>query len=265
MHQHRETNHQSEDRSAFDSSILDRRGVLLAGAAGALIGVSPALAGSRRMGMSNPELGYDAEAGMFVLPPLPYASDALEPHIDEQTMRIHHDKHHAGYVRKLNAAMDEMKKIRSGEGDAGLIDHWTRELNFNAGGHLNHVLFWRGMAPTNAGGGGRPQGELARAIDRDFGSFDAFSAHFRAAAGAIRGSGWGWLCLEPVSGRLVVTHMHNQEDGLFAGLVPLLGVDVWEHAYYLRYQNERGRYVEAFMNVVNWGEVGRRLDAARTG
>lgn len=249
------------------SASLDRRSVLAAGGVAALGALSACATGRSAGGAAlllNPELGFDVESGRYVLPPLPYAYDALEPHIDEQTMRIHHDKHHAGYVRKLNSALDALAKVRAGEIDSGLIDHWTHELNFNAGGHLNHALFWRSMAPPNGGGGGRPDGALAEAIDRDFGSFDAFQTHFLAAAGSVKGSGWGWLCYEPIAGRLVVTHMHNQENGLFASLVPLLGVDVWEHAYYLRYQNRRGDYLKAFMQVVNWSEVARRFDAARS-
>lgn len=205
-------------------------------------------------------LGWDAQRGEYVLPPLPYAYDALEPHIDEQTMRIHHDKHHAGYVRKLNAALVAMAGLRDGSIDKGLSDHWAHELSFNGGGHVNHTLFWTGMSPE---GGGQPTGALADAINADFGSFGSFTDQFKSVAGSVKGSGWGWLAYEPISGRLIVTHMHNQENGLFAGLVPLLGVDVWEHAYYLRYQNRRGEYLAAFMEVINWPEIARRFESAR--
>ena len=217
-------------------------------------------------GVLTPEqLGWDEASGRYVLPDLPYPHDALEPFIDEQTMRIHHGKHHAGYVRKLNGALQAMAELRDGRGDPGLSDHWARELSFNGGGHVNHTLFWTGMAPAGDGGGGRPSGALAEGIDRDFGSYAKFEAQFRSVAGAVKGSGWGWLAYEPIAGRLLVAHMHNQEHSLFAGLVPLLGVDVWEHAYYLRYQNQRAAYLDAFMNVVNWAEIGRRLDAALAG
>jgi len=205
-------------------------------------------------------LGWNAEKGLYVLPPLPYAYDALEPHIDEATMRIHHDKHHAGYVRKLNAALVAMGGLRDGSIDKGLSDHWAHELSFNGGGHINHTLFWTGMSPT---GGGEPGGDLGKAINADFGSFKAFADQFKSVAGSVKGSGWGWLAYEPMAGRLIVTHMHNQENGLFGGLVPLLGVDVWEHAYYLNYQNRRGDYLAGFMNTINWPEITRRFATAK--
>ncbi|RMH28503.1 MAG: superoxide dismutase [Planctomycetota bacterium] len=205
---------------------------------------------------------WDDAAGRYTLPPLAYGYDALEPHIDAQTMRIHHDRHHAGYVRGANAALEALDAIRAGVGDAGLIKHWERQLAFHASGHINHSIFWRTMAPAGAGGGGEPAGALARAIDRDFGSFGAFTTHFIAAAASVEGAGWGWLVYEPVSGRLRITQTMNQQNDGIQGAVPLLGVDVWEHAYYLRYQNRRREYLAAFMNVIDWAAVGARFDAA---
>tara|TARA_R110000782_G_scaffold54637_11_gene115530 strand:+ start:12481 stop:13233 length:753 start_codon:yes stop_codon:yes gene_type:complete len=207
-------------------------------------------------------LGWDAGSGTYVLPDLPYAYDALQPHIDATTMRIHHEKHHQGYVNGLNTAVAKLAEIRGGGGDPGVLEYWLRRLSFNAGGHVNHTLFWANMAPPQSGGGGEPGGALMDAIRRDFGSYAEFEKFFRDSAASVEGSGWAWLVRESVSGRLMVVQMHNQQDSLFAGTDPLLGVDVWEHAYYLNYQNRRADYLLAFMKVVNWGEVSRRFEAA---
>lgn len=204
--------------------------------------------------------GWDEQAGKFVLPNLPYDADALEPHIDGQTMRIHHSRHHQGYVNGLNTALERLSEIRAGQGDPATLELWQRRLSFHAGGHINHALFWANMAPE--GDGGEPAGALMDAVRRDFGSYERFDQFFRDTAGAVEGSGWGWLVHEPVSGRLMVLQMHNQQHSLFAGVTPLLGVDVWEHAYYLKYQNRRADYLSAFMNVINWNEVQRRYAAA---
>jgi Fe-Mn family superoxide dismutase len=210
--------------------------------------------------LSDEALGWDADAGEYVLPDLPYAYTALEPVIDAQTMEIHHSKHHAGYVRGLNRALRELKRIRSGQGDAGLIKHWSRELAFHGSGHVNHALFWRVMQPPMENNEPRlrksMQAErLASQIDRDFGSFDGFKTHFAAAAKAVEGSGWGWLVWEPVAGQLLVQQMEKQQNLLMTGVVPLVGIDVWEHAYYLKYQNRRGDYVDQWFKVINWGTV----------
>lgn len=218
-------------------------------------------AGANRGALTAAELGFDSEKGEYVVPALPYAYDALEPDIDAQTMKIHHDKHHAGYVRGLNRALGKLAQIRA-SGDASLIKHWSRELAFHGSGHVNHTLFWMTMAPIESGGGGRPSGALAQAIDRDFGSFDSFSAQFQAAAKAVEGSGWGWLAHEPVADKLLVMQGEKQQNMLMTGVTPILGVDVWEHAYYLRYQNRRGDYLKAFMNVINWPMVKRLYDRA---
>jgi len=225
-------------------------------------GMAAAAMGGTSSLLTANELGWDAASGEYTLPPLPYDFAALEPHIDAETMRIHHDRHHAGYVRGLNRAIERLEGIREGQVDAGLMKHWSSELAFHGAGHLNHTIFWRIMAPESAGGGGRPTGALASAIDRDFGSFERFAAHFKAASGSVEGSGWGWLVLEPVSGRLRVIQVEKHQNHFISGSVLLMGVDVWEHAYYLRYQNRRGDYVSAFLNVVNWPEVSRRYEAA---
>lgn len=257
-----------------EDSPLSRRAALAALGAGGLGALAAAANAQPRAGAGGRARdddtrsrmpGWDEETGEFVLPDLPYPYDALEPHIDEQTMRIHHRRHHQGYVNGLNRALKELAKIRSGDGDAGLIKHWSRELAFHGGGHINHTLFWLCMAPEGRGGGGEPRGPLMEHIRRDFGSFDAFKAHFKAASGAVEASGWGWLVYDTVSGRLMVAQMEKQQDMLLTACVPLMGVDVWEHAYYLKYQNRRGDYVDAFMNVVNWPFVGRLFQQARAG
>ncbi|QKK10138.1 MAG: superoxide dismutase [Planctomycetota bacterium] len=226
----------------------------------ALIGSGLAFAGAASAGQPENDsflpIGWDAEASEYVLPKLPYAFDALEPHLDAQTMQIHHGKHHAGYVRGLNAALAALAEARA-SGDASLVQYWSRKVSFHGSGHVNHTLFWLGMAPAGKGGGGQPSGPLAEAINRDFGGFDKFSWQFQAAARSVEGSGWGWLVHEPISGRLTVVQVENQQKLLMTGCVPLLGIDVWEHAYYLKYQNRRADYVAAFMNVINWGHVQR--------
>ncbi|MEC9374039.1 MAG: Fe-Mn family superoxide dismutase [Planctomycetota bacterium] len=247
---------------AHDSSDISRRAALAAlGGIGALAATgAPAFA--QKANMTPDELGWDAARGEYVLPALPYPADALEPHIDAMTMTIHHDKHHAGYVRGLNNALAKLKEIREGSGDASLIKHWSRELAFHGSGHINHALFWQVMAPPGNGGGGRPSGDLARRIDRDFGSYDRFVEHFKAASCAVEGSGWGWLVYEPTADKLLVMQGEKQQNLTIWGVTPILGIDVWEHAYYLRYQNRRGEYVDAFMNVVNWPRVAQFLQRA---
>ncbi len=193
------------------------------------------------------------------LPPLPYAYDALEPYYDEQTVRLHHDKHHAAYVAGLNKAEEQLAAARA-SGDYALIKHWERELAFHGSGHLLHTLFWENMTP---GGGGEPDGELAAQIAQDFGSFEAFKAQFSAAANAVEGSGWGLLGWLPAFGKLAILQVEKHQDLTVWGVLPLLIVDVWEHAYYLKYQNRRAEWVSNWWNLVNWPDVARRFAAAR--
>ncbi len=221
---------------------------------------TPAAAPGKGHALTPDALGWDEASGQYVLPKLPYAYTALEPVIDAQTMEIHHSKHHAGYVKGLNTALTELAKIRSGSGDAGLIKHWERELAFHGGGHINHSLFWLNMSPPSAGTAPRPSGALAQRIEQSFGSFDGFAAQFTAAANAVEGSGWCWLVYDNLSRRLLVQQMEKQQNGLMTGVTPLLGVDVWEHAYYLKYQNRRAEYVKAWMGVVNWGNVEKMFE-----
>ncbi len=206
----------------------------------------------------------------FELPALPYGYDALEPYIDTCTMLIHHTKHHAGYVNKLNAALAKHPEWegRSLEELLGNLDALPEDIRTavrnNGGGHFNHSLFWTVMSPQ---GGGEPEGELRQAIDAAFGSFAAFREAFTKAALGRFGSGWAWLVVLD-DGSLAVTSTPNQDNPLMKGYVdvtgtPILGLDVWEHAYYLRYQNRRAAYVEAWWNVVNWAEVARRFQEAK--
>ena len=204
----------------------------------------------------------------YTLPALPYAFDALEPHIDTQTMEIHHTRHHQTYVNNLNAALkDTGLDDKPVEALVSAVDSLPEAVRTavrnNAGGHYNHSLFWTVMSPT---GGGVPQGELASAIDRDLGGFDAFKAAFTKAALTRFGSGWAWLSVT-AAGKLVVESSANQDSpltqGVGSGNTPILGLDVWEHAYYLKYQNRRPEYIAAFYNVVNWAEVARRVALAR--
>ena len=198
----------------------------------------------------------------FQLPDLPYNFDALEPHIDSKTMQIHHGKHHAGYTNKLNTAIAgtdlEGKNI---EDILKNLDMNNTAVRNNGGGYFNHSLFWEIMGPNC---GGKPEGQLAAAIDRDFGSFDEFKSNFSSAAGTRFGSGWAWLCVD-LNGGLEVCSTANQDNPLMpgeCGKTPILGLDVWEHAYYLNYQNRRPDYVAAFFSVINWVKVSENYNSA---
>jgi Fe-Mn family superoxide dismutase len=200
----------------------------------------------------------------FTLPDLPYAHNALEPHIDEETMKIHHGKHHNTYVTKLNDALEghsdlQSKSIEDLLTDLNSLPESVRgPVRNNGGGHYNHTLFWKLMSPD---GGGTPSGDVASAIDSAFGSFDKFKEEFKNAALTRFGSGWAWLVVN--GGKLEITSTPNQDTPISEGKTPLLGVDVWEHAYYLKYQNKRPDYVEAFFNVIDWNEVEKRYQEAK--
>ena len=196
------------------------------------------------------------------LPPLPYPYDALEPYIDEQTMRLHHDIHHAGYVKGLNTAEEKLAEARKA-GDFALVKHWSREAAFHGSGHLLHAIFWPNMTAADRAKA-EPSGALAEAIKRDFGSFDAFKAQFVAASGAVEGSGWGILAYRPADETLVILTAEKHQNLTQWGVVPLLVLDVWEHAYYLKYQNRRGEYVQNFFKIINWDDVAGRYDSARS-
>lgn len=223
----------------------------------AVAGAGLHLAGNKLVAAS----GLFPEDNAFTLPPLPYSFDALEPNIDKQTMEIHHDKHHQGYVNNLNKLLSEASvKEKSLESIVKNVSKYSAGIRNNAGGHFNHSLFWKIMSPA---GGGEPTGAVADAITASFGSFTSFREKFSSEAKSRFGSGWAWLVDN--NGKLEVGSTPNQDNPLmdiseFKGK-PLLLLDVWEHAYYLKYQNKRGDYINAFWNVVNWGEVNRLMKA----
>lgn len=200
----------------------------------------------------------------YTLPDLPYAYDALEPYIDEETMHLHHDKHHNTYVTNLNSAIEKYPELGEktieellSDMDAIPTDIKTAVRN-NGGGHANHSFFWEIMAPN---AGGEPTGKIKEAINEAFGDFSSFKEEFKKAAAGRFGSGWAWLVME--NGKLAITSTANQDSPLMEGKTPILGLDVWEHAYYLKYKNVRPDYIAAFWNVINWDEVNKRFEAAK--
>ena len=196
---------------------------------------------------------------VYTLPELTYDYAALEPHISARIMELHHSKHHAAYVAGANAALEQMEEARANNA-FGAINKLEKDLAFHLGGHINHSIFWTNLS---ADGAERPSGELGSAIDEFFGSFDAFKAHFSAASLGIQGSGWGILSWDPVGRRLIIQQLFDQQANTAQGTIPLLQLDMWEHAFYLDYQNVKADYVSAFWNIVNWDNVAARFAAAR--
>jgi Fe-Mn family superoxide dismutase len=194
----------------------------------------------------------------YLLPDLSYDPGALEPHLSGQIVELHHAKHHAAYVKGANTALEKLAEARA-TGKYDSIVGLEKSLAFNLGGHVLHSMYWANLSPD---GGGKPVGELAAAIDDEFGSFDAFHAHFTQAATLVQGSGWGILSWEPIGRRLIVEQLEDHHENTTLGAVPLLAIDAWEHAYYLQYQNRKPDYLEAIWNVVNWADVARRFAAA---
>ena len=194
--------------------------------------------------------------GSHQLPKLPYAYDALEPVIDEQTLRLHHDKHHAGYVRGLNNAEKKLEEARRDD-DFGLIKHWEREAAFHGSGHILHTIYWENLSPE---GGGMPEGRLAAAVEKEFGSFDAFKNQMIAATMSVEGSGWGVFGYQSLFNGLVILQAEKHQNLAQWGAVPLLVIDVWEHAYYLKYQNRRAEYVKNIFDIIHWKWVSERFD-----
>ncbi|HLS08473.1 MAG TPA: Fe-Mn family superoxide dismutase [Lentibacillus sp.] len=197
--------------------------------------------------------------GKHTLPPLPYAYNALEPHISEEIMRLHHQKHHQGYVDGLNKAEKEMQKARR-SGNFDLIRHWEGEAAFNGAGHYLHTIFWENMSPD---GGGKPDGDIAKEIKRTFGSFDKFKDHFTHAADKVQAVGWALLVWSPRSRRTEILQAEKHQNLTQQDVIPLLVLDVWEHAYYLQYHNNRKDYIDAWWNVVCWDSVNRRFEEAK--
>ena len=202
------------------------------------------------------------------LPKMPYAYDALEPHIDAETMEIHHTKHHQAYTNGLNDAWEGMSEENQDQGvikilaDLDQVKPEIRQaINFHGGGYVNHEMFWKSMAP---GAGGKPDGDVAKAIEKSFGSFDKFKEEFSNKTATIQGSGWGWLVYTPKSKNVEYKAMENQDNPVIEQYVPLLGLDVWEHAYYIKYQNKRPDYIAAWWNVVDWEEINSRLSRAES-
>ena len=196
----------------------------------------------------------------YTLPDLPYDYAALEPHISGRIMELHHDKHHATYVAGANTALEKLAAARE-SGDFGAVAGLEKNLAFNLGGHVNHSVFWENLSPD---GGDKPVGDLEAAIADHFGSFDAFQAHFTAAALGVQGSGWAGLFWDSIGQNLIIQQFFDQQSPFAAGSVPLLLLDVWEHAYYLDYKNVRADYVKAFWNIANWENVQQRFEVART-
>ena len=195
----------------------------------------------------------------YTLPDLPYDYGALAPHIAPEIMELHHSKHHNTYVTGLNGAIDKLAEARD-KNDFGAIVGLEKTLAFNLGGHVNHSIFWKNLSPE---GGDKPTGDLASALDEHFGSFDAFQAHFTAAATTIQGSGWAILSWDTLGQRLLVHQLYDQQSQLPAGQTPIVMLDMWEHAFYLQYKNVKPDYVKAWWNVVNWADAAERFAAAR--
>lgn len=195
--------------------------------------------------------------GRYVLPPLPYAPVLLAPVLDEETVLLHHDKHHAAYVAGANTAAETLRRVAEGELSPEAAPAATQLLAFNLGGHLLHTLYWKSLSPSPQDG---PGGKLADAINRSFGSYDGFESIFRSVTMAVQGSGWGLLGVDPVSKRLQVMGVCRHQDALVPGFIPILACDVWEHAYYLRYHNNRAGYVNAFLEYADWNNAAELLN-----
>ncbi len=195
----------------------------------------------------------------YTLPDLDYDYGALAPYIAPEIMELHHSKHHAAYVAGANTALEQLAAARD-KGEFGAIPKLEKDLAFHLGGHINHSVFWKNMSPD---GGGEPDGDVAAAIDEFFGSFDGFKGQFNAAANSIQGSGWSMLVWDTLGQRLNINQLFDQQGNLPVGQLPILQLDMWEHAFYLQYKNVKGDYVKAWWNVINWANVGERLAAAR--
>ena len=196
----------------------------------------------------------------YTLPDLPYDYAALEPHISGKIMELHHDKHHAAYVTGANAALEKLAEARD-KGDLAAVNLHEKNLAFNLGGHVNHSVFWQNLSPE---GGDKPTGELAAAIDEFFGTFEKFQKHFAANAVGIQGSGWSILAWDSVGSKLVIVQLYDQQSNLALGLVPIVVLDMWEHAFYLDYVNVKADYVKAWWNIVNWADAAARFERARS-
>ena len=231
--------------------LINRRELIKSAGLGAL---ALSVSGS----LSRTVLANDLPAAQaYELPPLPYGYDALAPQIEERVLRIHHDKHHAGYVKGLNATLEKLSQARQAD-DFSQIKALSRDLAFHGSGHVLHTLYWQSMAPNPQGKQRGPDGKLAEDLDRDFGSAETFGKQFRAAAKAVEGSGWAVLAHEPLGNRLLILQVEKHQNLTIWGVVPLLVCDVWEHAYYVQYQNRRADYVDNFYQLVDWPAAAQR-------
>jgi superoxide dismutase, Fe-Mn family len=197
--------------------------------------------------------------GQYTLPELPYDHAALEPHLSARILELHHDKHHQAYVEGANATLEKLQHARE-TGEFGAINQLEKNLAFHLSGHVLHSLFWKNMSPT---GGGKPEGDLAAAVDEHLGAFDAFRTQLTEAAMNVQGSGWGALSWDPVGKRLIIEQVYDHQGNVGQGGPPLLVLDMWEHAYYLQYENRKGEWVDAFWKLVDWDDVATRFDKAR--
>lgn len=239
----------TEKRRDFLKKVGFAGGAVLVGG-----GTMPTYA--REGGVVNKLTSSQHSPGTHELPPLPYPYNALEPVIDEQTLRLHHGVHHAGYVKGLNTAEKKLAEVRA-SGDYSIVKHWERELAFHGSGHILHTIFWQNLSPQ---GGGKPNGKLAGALVTAFGSYDAFKKELIAATNAVEGSGWGILAYQMIFKGLVILQTEKHQDLTQWGAVPLLVIDVWEHAYYLKYQNRRGEFVDNIFTIINWSDVASRYE-----
>ncbi len=203
------------------------------------------------------------ENNFYSLPDLPYGYKDLEPYISEEQLRIHHDKHHQGYVNGANTIFEKLEKARKGNSDLD-VKSTLKTLSFNVGGHILHSLFWSNMAPAGKGGGGEPRERLAEAIIQEFGGFERFKKEFTEAANSVEGSGWAALAIDENTKRLVIMQIEKHNVNLYPNFQILMVLDIWEHAYYLDYQNLRAKFIEAFWNIVNWQEVEKRFNRIKT-
>jgi len=249
------------------SNVFTRRDLLAQSVPTLVVAGLVASLGSDALAQDNNPAGASwlADAykdGQYVLPPLPYAYDALEPHIDKETMTLHHDKHHRAYVEGLNKALAELSALRAagGEINVSALTGLQEDLSFNGSGHILHSVFWTTLAPN---AGGEPETAMSDALNKSFGSVAAFRLHFAKAAAGVKGSGWAILAYEPVGDNLIILQVKQHDLQTVFGAVPLLPLDVWEHAYYLKYQNLRADYIAAWWNVVNWPAVETAYSAAR--
>ncbi len=245
------------EKTYANDRLLDRRAAL--GVLGATV-LAPSALTACQVTPAGAAAGALPEPGAYTLPPLPYPKDALDGFLSAEILEIHHDRHHAGYVKGLNRTLAAMEEARA-KGDYGAIKSLTRALAFHGSGHVLHSLYWQSMSPD--GGGDPKDPALEQALAASFGSVDAFRKHFAAATKAAEASGWGILAWEPLGQRLVVLAAESHQQMGLQGSVPLLVCDVWEHAYYLRYENRRGDYVKGFLDVMNWDFAAERLAAAR--